>query len=322
MTEHMWSYRLDGPMHYEQFTTDRPNFDAVADGNVIIEFLAGGICGSDIARCLDGGTAAHPGPIGLSLHEIVGRVVASNSDLAVGERVVGWVGQSLGLKQYSETEAEALAPMHPDMDEVAAIPLQPLACVLHGLTRVPEDLSGWDCAVIGLGPVGLFYAHALRDRGAASVVGIDLVDRTSVSETFGLDTSEAVISRAWAKREENQNRFDLVVEVVGHQVGTLQDAITVAAPEGTIIYFGNPDDQFYPIDLGQMMNKHLTLQTGRTPQKKRRQAMVRAQEYALRYPDLFEQYITHVYTLDELQVAYEVASKPSPERLKVILDGR
>jgi len=258
----------------------------------------------------------------LSLHEIVGRVVASNSDLEVGDRVVGWVGQSVGLKQFSETEAEALAPMHPDMDDVAAIPLQPLACVLHGMTRVPDDLSGLHCAVIGLGPVGLFYGHALRDRGAASVVGIDLVDRTAVADTFGFDSTEAVISRAWSKRPENQNRFDLVIEVVGHQVGTLQDAINVAAPEGTIVYFGNPDDRFYPVDFGQMMDKHLILQTGRTPQHVRRAAMIRAQEYALRYPNLFERYITHVFGLDEIQTAYQLASKPSPDRLKVILDAR
>lgn len=322
MTEQMWSYRLDGPLHYERVETPRPDFSAVSEGNVILEFLAGGICGSDIARCLDGGTESHPGPVGLSLHEIVGRVVASNSDLDVGERVVGWVGGSVGLKQYSETEAEALAPMHPDMDDVSAIPLQPLACVLHGLTRLPDDLSGLNCAVIGLGPVGLFYAHALRDRGAASVVGIDLVDRTAIADSFGLDSTEAIISRAWSKREENQDRFDVVVEVVGHQVGTLQDAINVAAPEGTIIYFGNPDDKFYPIDFGQMMDKHLILQTGRTPQLVRRAAMIRAQEYALRYPELFESYITHVFGLEDIQTAYETAAKPSPDRLKVILDAR
>ena len=318
----MWTYRLDGPMRYARFETDRPDFGAVAAGNVVLEFLAGGICGSDIARCIDGGTESHPGPEGLSLHEIVGEVVASNSDLQVGERVVGWVGKSLGLKQFSETEAEALAPMHPDMDAVSAIPLQPLACVLHGLTRLPEDLTGMSVAVIGLGPVGLLYGHALRDRGAASVVGIDLVDRRDMAATFGFDSTEATISRSWAQIGDNRDHFDLVIEVVGHQVGTLQDAISVCAPEGTIVYFGNPDDRFYPIDFGQMMDKNLILQTGRTPQKRRREAMIRAQEYALRYPDLFDSYITHVFGLEAVQEAYEIAAKPSPDRLKVILDGR
>ena len=318
----MWSYRLDGPMHYELCEIARPRDSDIPEGSVMIEFLAGGICGSDIARCLDGGNAHTPGPAGLSLHEIVGMVVATNSDLRVGERVVGWVGKSLGLKQFIVTEAEALAPMHPDMDEVAAIPLQPLACVLHGLTRLPTDLSESNVAIIGLGPVGLLYAHALRDRGARKIVGIDLVDRSDVEQGFGLDSSEVTISRVWSNLQENRDQFDLVIEAVGHQVGTLQDAINVVAPEGTIVYFGTPDDRHYPIDFGQMMDKNAILQTGRTPQNRRREAMIRAQDYAVRYPGLFTEYITHVLPMGELQAAYELAASPAHNRLKVILDAR
>jgi L-iditol 2-dehydrogenase len=318
----MWSYQLVGPMQYAAVETPRPSAETLADGSVIVEFLTGGVCGSDIARYLDGGTESAPGPVGLSLHEIVGRVVASNSDLVVGDRVVGWVGKSLGLQQYIVTEAEALAPMDPTMDEVIAIPLQPLACVLHALTRLPDDLSDVHVAIIGLGPIGLLFAHPLRDRGAASITGIDLVDRTDAAATFGLDSVEATISRAWSQQAAQRDRYDLVIEAVGHQVGTLQDAISVVAPEGTIIYFGNPDDRHYPVDFGQMMDKHVVLQTGRTPQHVRRQAMVRAQRYHERYPDVFERYISHILPIGDVQRAYEIASKAAPDRLKVILDAR
>lgn len=318
----MWSYRLTGPMQFAVLDTARPQVAEIPEGSVVLEFLTGGVCGSDIARCLEGGALHTPGPIGSSLHEIVGRVVASKSDLAVGDRVVGWVGRSVGLKQFSITEADALAVMDPDMDEVLAIPLQPLACVLHALTRLPEDLTGADVAIIGLGPIGLFFAHTLRDRGAASITGVDLVDRTAVQDTFGLDETEAIVSRRWSQRDANRNRFDVVIEAVGHQVGTLQDAIAVVAPEGTIVYFGNPDDQYYPIDFGQMMDKHVVLQTGRTPQNVRRRAMIRAQEYFGRYPDMFDQYITHVLPIDAAPKAYELAASPDPGRLKIILDAR
>lgn len=317
----MWSYRLVAPMHYERVETPRPTVDDLSDGGVILEFLAGGICGSDIARWIDGGTALAPGPLGLSLHEIVGRVVESKSDLVVGELVVGWVGASVGLQQFIATAAEALAPMDADLDAVAAIPLQPLACVLHALTRMPDDLSGRHVAIIGLGPIGLLFAHALSDRNASSITGIDLVDRTSVAEAFHLDSVEATISRVWAQRDANRDRFDLVIEAVGHQVGTLQDAIDVVAPEGTVVYFGNPDDRHYPIDLGAMMDKHVILQAGRTPQHTRRAAMVRAQRYHERYDKMFEPYITHVLPIDDVQRAYEIASQRAPNRLKVILDA-
>jgi L-iditol 2-dehydrogenase len=318
----MWSYRLGGPMRYVSADSTPPPADNLPAGTVLLEFLAGGICGSDIARCLDGGCAASPGPVGLSLHEIVGRVVASNSELTVGERVAGWVGQSLGLQRFVVTEAEALAPIDSSMDDIEAVPLQPLACVLHALTRLPDDLTDAHVAIIGLGPIGLLFAHALHDRRAASITGIDLVDRSGVAETFGLDVTEAVTSRTWAQRDDNRHRYDIVIEAVGHQVGTLQDAIAVVAAGGTIVYFGNPDDRYYPVDFGQMMDKDVTLQTGRTPQGRRGRAIVRAQEYARRYPGLFARYVTHVVPITEVQRAYELAARPAPDRLKVVLDAR
>lgn len=318
----MWSYRLVGPLRFAAVDTPRPSPDTMADGDVIVEFLTGGVCGSDIARCLDGGTEATPGPVGLSLHEIVGRVVASRSDLVVGDRVVGWVGRSRGLQQYVVTEADALAPMNPAHDEVEAIPLQPLACVLHAMTRLPDDLRGCDVAIVGLGPIGLLFAHALRERGVASITGVDVVDRSAVANEFRLDVVCTEMSRSWAQRAENRDRFDLVVEAVGHQVGTLQDAIAAVGAEGTIVYFGNPDDPCYPIDFCTMMDKHVILHTGRTPQRCRRDAMIRAQEYYARNPTVFDHYISHVLPVGDLQKAYELAAIATAGRLKVVLDGR
>jgi L-iditol 2-dehydrogenase len=312
----MWAYRLDGPLTFSRH--DIPEPEDVPDGSVLLRFLAGGVCGSDIARCLDGGTAATPGQYGLSLHEIVGEVIATRSDLVVGQRVVGWVGRSLGLMERIVTEAEALAPAPDGLSDVEAAPLQPLACVLHAMTRLP-DLTGMRAAVIGLGPIGLLYGHALKDRGVAHVTGIDLVDRTDVAGDYGFDETEVTIGRSWART--NRNRFDLVVEAVGHQVGTMQDAIDVVAPGGTIIYFGNPDDRHYPIDFGQMMDKDVILHSGRTPQQVRRQAMLRSMAYADRYPGMLESYVTHVLPLERMQEAYELAARPAVGRVKVVLRG-
>jgi threonine dehydrogenase-like Zn-dependent dehydrogenase len=314
----MWAYRLDGPLTFSRHDIPEPRMDDVPDGSVVLRFRAGGVCGSDIARCLDGGSAARPGSYGLSLHEIVGDVVATRSDLPVGERVVGWVGRSLGLKELIVTEAEALAPVPPHMDDVEAAPHQPLACVLHAMTRL-GDLTGMKAAVIGLGPIGLLYGHALKDRGVAHVTGIDLVDRSALAADFGFDETETVIGRAWSSA--NKDRFDLVVEAVGHQVGTMQNAIDVVAPGGTIVYFGNPDDRHYPIDFGQMMDKDVILHAGRTPQKVRRQAMLRSMAYTERYPGMMKSYVTHVLPLERMQEAYELAARPAVGRVKVVLSG-
>jgi L-iditol 2-dehydrogenase len=316
----MWAYRLEGPMTFARHEIEIPSAASLADGQVLLRFLAGGICGSDIVRCKDGYGRGGPEPYGHSLHEIVGEVVASRSELDVGLRVVGWVVQSRGLCEYVVTAAEELLPIDGALDDVHAVALQPLACVLHAVSRLP-DLTGVRAAVIGLGPIGLLFAHALKDRGVAEVAGVDLVDRSEVAQVFGLDRATRHTSHTWSQGAHQRDGFDLVVEAIGHQVGTLDDAITVAAPGGTILYFGNPDDLYYPVRFGSLMDKNLTLRAGRTPSAERREALRHAVKYVERYPELLASYVTHVLPVAEAQAAFEMASRPAQGQLKIILDA-
>lgn len=317
----MWAYRLEGPLHFVRHEIDRPAPDDLARGDVLLRFLAGGVCGSDIVRCREGAGSDRPAPFGLSLHEIVGEVVASRSDLAVGERVVGWVSDSHGLCEYVATPAQQLTTVESTMDDVHAVALQPLACVLFALSRLP-GIEGARVAVIGLGPIGLLFCHVLKTWGADSVLGVDTVARTNPATRFGLDRVEWRASRPWSRTREASDAFDLVVEAVGHQVGTLDDAIEVAAPGGTVLYFGNPDELYYPVRFGTLMDKNLTLHAGRTPVDSRRDALRHAQEYVAKHPELPEMYVSHVVPVSDTQEAYSWASQPRSGQLKVVLDGR
>ena len=314
----MWAYRLEGPLHFVRHEIEPPSEQTLADGHVILRFLAGGVCGSDIVRCKDGMPTDGPQPFGRSLHEIVGEVVATRGDLEVGTRVVGWVADTSGLRELFPTDGRQLLPAPEAMSNTDAAPLQPLACVLWAMSRL-GDLTGKRAAVIGLGPIGLLFAHALKDAGATSVVGVDMVDRTSVGERFRLDDVTRSTSRTWAR--SHAAAFDVVVEAVGHQVGTMDDAVSVAAPEATVLYFGNPDDAYYPVPFGMMMDRNLTLRAGRTPPQDRRDALRRAFSYAQRYPDLLSDYVTDVVPVSEAQRAYDKASRPAPGQLKIVLDA-
>lgn len=311
-----WAYRLEGPLRFVREDVGPPR-DGLAGGQVLLRFLAGGICGSDIARCLEGAQGGGSGPLGWSLHEIVGEVVESRSDLAVGARVVGWVADTRGLREYIPTAGAMLLEAPAELDDVHAAPLQPLACVLHALSALP-DVRGARAAVLGLGPIGLLFAHALHDRGA-TVVGVDRVDRSDVAGHFGVDEVVHSSSRSWARAAAGGGEFDLVIEAVGHQVGTLDDALAVAAPEATIVYFGNPDDDYYPVRLATMMDRNLTLRAGRTPPPARRPALRLAAAYVARHPGLLDRYVTHVLPVAEAQAAYDLAGGPAPGRLKVVL---
>lgn len=313
----MWAYRLEGPLQFERHEIDPPSEASLPEGHVILRFLAGGVCGSDIARCKDVAPPEQQ-PFGRSLHEIVGEVVATRSDLAVGERVVGWVGDTAGLREFVPTDGLQLLPAPDGLDSIHAAPLQPLACVLWAMSRL-GDVAGKRVAVIGLGPIGLLFAHALHGGGAATVVGVDAVDRSDVAGSFGVDEVVRRTSRTWA--QSSPGAFDLVVEAAGHQVGTLDDAISVAAVDATILYFGNPDDDYYPVRFGTMMDRNLTLRAGRTPRSDRRAALRRAFAYVERYPALLDTYVTDVLPVSQAQAAFTKASKPAPGQLKIVLDA-
>ena len=166
------------------------------------------------------------------------------------------------------TKAASLAVYDPDLTPTRAVLAQPLACVLFAVERI-GDVRGRACAVLGLGPIGLLFAHVLAERGAARVVGVDPVDRRSVAGQFGLDHVVARTSREWAAALPEADRPDVVVEAVGHQVATFNDALHAARTQGSVFYFGVPDSPIYPIEMASVMRKNLTLRGGVTPDRRR-----------------------------------------------------
>ena len=314
----MWAHRLEGTSLYVRHEVDPPDPEQLADGDVVLRFRAGGVCGSDLARFRDGAETPGPQPFGRSLHEIVGDVVASKSDLAVGERVVGWVSTLCGLNEHVVTAARELAIAPPELDPVRAVSLQPLACVLGALRRV-TNLSGARVAVLGLGPIGLLFAHAAKHFGAEHVVGVDVVDRRDMAADYGVDELAQSTTRRWSEGVADGPGFDVVIEAIGHQVGTFGDAVFAAAVHGTVLYFGIPDDPVYPLRIDRLMDRNIVLRFGRTPRPERRDALHSAIDYVAQYPHLMERYVTHVLPVDEAQKGFEMACRPAPGQLKIVL---
>jgi threonine dehydrogenase-like Zn-dependent dehydrogenase len=104
---------------------------------------------------------------------------------------------------------------------------------------------------------------------------------------------------------------------VGHQVATLNHAIEAAAFGGTVFYFGVADDDSYPISMRTMLRNNLTLKSGVTLD--RRRVLDAADAYARAHPELLNNYLTHTFGVDEVQAAFELASRPTPERIKIAI---
>ncbi len=320
----MWSYRLVAPYTFERIDIPEKTPDCLGDRQVLVRFIAAGVCGSDLPG-FRGVKGRLPGDVGTSaaemdgfpIHEIVGEVVASrHRSHGVGDRVVGWASGFDGMMEYVVADGDGLAPFDPALTPQHAAALQPLACVLYALEQLPR-LNGLHIAVIGQGSIGLLFSYAAKASGARRVTGVDPIDRDAVAEKFGVDTVVRATSDRWVSHLNSRDRPDVVIEAVGHQVATLGHAIDAAAFGGTVFYFGVADDDSYPISMRTMLRNNLTLKSGVTLD--RRRMLCSANEFAREHPGLLPAYVTHTFGVDDVQSAFELACRPTPERIKIAI---
>lgn len=318
----MWGYRLIAPYTFERL--DLPEPGGLGDGQVLLHFLAAGICGSDLPGFrgtqgkLPGDTGCCAAEMdGFPIHEIVGEVLASAHPAhRPGDRVVGWASGFDGLMAQVIADGDGLACYDPALTPKHAIGLQPLACVLYAVEQL-GDLTGKRVAVIGQGSIGLLFSYVAKASGAAHVTGVDPVDRSALAAAFGVDTAVRSTSDRWVRHLDPAARPDVVIEAVGHQVATLGHAVEAAAFGGTVFYFGVPDDDCYPISMRIMLRNNLTLKSGVTLD--RRRVLQRADAFARVHPGLLPAYLTHTFGIDQAQAAFELASRPDPTRVKIAI---
>jgi threonine dehydrogenase-like Zn-dependent dehydrogenase len=322
----MWSYRLVAPYTFERTEIPEHSPESLSDGHVLLRFLAAGVCGSDLPGFrgtqgkLPRDTGASAAEMdGFPVHEIAGEVLASrHPDHRQGDRVVGWASGFDGLMGQVIADGNGLIAYDPSLTPGLAIGLQPLACVLYAIEQLP-DLAGRRVAVIGQGSIGLLFSYVAKAFGAVHVTGVDPVDRDGIGSTFGVDTVVRATSDRWVRHLAPEDKADIVIEAVGHQVATLGHAIEATAFGGTIFYFGVTDDDTYPISIRTMLRNNLTLKSGVTLE--RRRVLERADAFAREHPDLLPNYLTHTYEIDEVQSAFEVACRPTPGRVKIVIVG-
>ena len=320
----MWSYRIIAPYLVERTSIADKTPEQLADGQVLLQFLAAGVCGSDLPA-FRGAKGRLPGDDGRSaaekegfpIHEVAGEVIASrHPQHRAGDRVVGWASGFDGMMERVISDGNGLAPYDPALTPTQAIGLQPLACVLYACEQLP-DLAGRRVAIIGQGSIGLLFSYVAKAAGARRVTGVDPVDRESLAPTYGVDDAVRATSDRWVSQLAAADRADIVIEAVGHQVATLGHAIQAAAPGGTVFYFGVADDEAYPISMRLMLRNNLTLKSGVTLD--RRRVLELAGKFAAEHPELLGKYLTHTFGIDQAQAAFELACRPDPERVKIAI---
>ena len=316
----MWAHRLIAPGQLEAVEVDEPG--EPRPGRVVARFEAGGICGSDLPSFLgvrDLLVGASHGKPGYPLHELVGEVEASAADdLPVGARVVGWAEGHRGLAEKFVARADQVSALDDELPPIQATVIQPLCTVLYAVRRL-GDVRGARVAVIGQGSIGMLFSYVLKAAGAGHVTGVDPIDRRDAADAFGVDTMEWSTSSEWAASLGDDARPDIVVEAVGHQAATLEDAVEAVAHGGTVLAFGVPDETHYAFPFARFFRKDATLLASIT--QDRRRSLAAARDYLVEHREMLDAYVTDVFPVAEAQAAFELAVKPTAGRLKVVLEG-
>jgi L-iditol 2-dehydrogenase len=184
----------------------RPQLADLREPEASIEVLACGLCGSDVEKL---GHAAAGTVLG---HEVVVRTATGAREALIHHRPCGACARCLAghestCEQFAATTitpggfAERVEPTEgvavPDtLDDATATMVEPLACVLRGVERVPRGRV----LVVGNGFVGRLFSAVLAQRGD-DVYAVDAdprragrvpegpVDAAVVCANGGLDTA-------------------------------------------------------------------------------------------------------------------------------------
>jgi L-iditol 2-dehydrogenase len=235
-------------------------------GEMIVRMALCGVCGTDALKIY----GKYPKPQKLG-HEVVGVVHA------LGDGVRGFqVGQRVGLAHHapdysshvsrrgSETmdaqfkrsnidpggfaEFIRLPALHvantvvPIPDHVAdkrAVFMEPLACCLRALDRVPLR-EGDSALIVGVGAIGMLFAPLLRDRAVTTLAADVRAERIDIAKTWGAaggGVSGSDDLPALCKAHSGGRGVDCVILTVVNDA-TVKVALDCVRDGGTLMLFG------------------------------------------------------------------------------------
>lgn len=296
-------------------------------GQVIVKAETGCLCGSDIPFFSEA-QPSYPLPIGLSLHEIIGRVTATASPaFKTGDRVLAMPLGLMGCAEQLLLGDDRLVPIDEALSNEAAVVSQPMATVLSALSAVPT-VVGLNVAVVGQGPIGLLFNACLSGLGAARIIGIDVREaRVARSREFGATDAfvmrepggpgeQAAIERV--AQLTGGAMADLVVEAVGHEEQQFNFASALARNKGRLLFFGIPPDRLVDVALEPVVRKSLTIHTS-VPDDLR--PFVTIAQRAIKSGRIDPaRIVTHRYPFAQVQQAFETYRDRRDGALKVILE--
>lgn len=312
---------------------------------VLIKVNATGVCGTDIHIYRGEWKTSMPIILG---HEFSGVIVETGRDvknLKIGDPVVAEPNILCGscyfcrmsernyfcenlkatgvtingaFAEYVKTKAENVYKVTEgfNLDEAALI--EPLACCVRGIDQA-KVRTGDAVAIVGAGPIGLILLQLVKLAGASMVIQTDMEDaRLKLARDLGADHTINVAEEdpvESIKRLTGGYGVDVAIEAVGSPKAITQ-AMKATRRGGRLNIFGvSPEDAVWEVKPFELYEKELTITTSyRSPF-----TFQRAVKIALSGKVKLKPLISHIFRLEEIHRAFEVAEKRLEGAVKVLV---
>jgi len=312
--------QIVSPGKLEFVDTPLPDLDKIEGHPILVRLHSGVLCASDFPRFIGGAfNIDFPRPLGDSLHELIGEVVESRSDrFKPGDWTLAVPPDQRGLSDHFVADASMAVPLPLDYQPREQLILaQPLGTIIWAARKLP-NLLGLDVAIVGQGPIGLMFSHLLANLGARKVIALDKLDYRlegmKATHTINVDREDAV--GAVQEITDGQG-VDVAIEAVGHQIEPLHLAVDICKKHGTVLMFGVPDAEEYPLPVWKMFRQNLRFIASVHPEVQRDLplALDMITQGRLDVSPL----ITHRFPLDQAADAFRLAIDKVDNPIKVLL---
>ena len=317
----------------------------ISDNEVLIRVNASGICGTDIHIYRGEWKTNTPIILGHEFSGVIADVGRKVKGLNIGDPVVAEPNIPCGSCYYcrmsernyfcENLEATGVTvngafaeyvkivasnvyrlPKGYNLDEAALI--EPLACCVRGIDQA-KIKAGDTVAIIGAGPVGLILLQLALKSGASMVIQTDMEDsRLSLAKDLGADHTINVTKAdpvESIKELTGGYGVDVAIEAVGKPEAITQ-AMRATRRGGRLVIFGvSPEDAVWKVRPFELYDKELTIKTSyRSPYTFQRAVKIAASGRVRLKP-----LISHIFKLDDIHRAFEVAEKRLEGAVKVLV---
>ena len=312
---------------------------------VLIKVNATGVCGTDIHIYRGEWKTSMPIILG---HEFSGVIVETGRDvknLKIGDPVVAEPNILCGscyfcrmsernyfcenlkatgvtingaFAEYVKTKAENVYKVTEGLNLDEAALIEPLACCVRGIDQA-KVRTGDTVAIVGAGPIGLILLQLVKLAGASMVIQTDMEDaRLKLARDLGADHTINVAEEdpvEAIKRLTGGYGVDVAIEAVGSPKAITQ-AMKATRRGGRLNIFGvSPEDAVWEVKPFELYEKELTITTSyRSPF-----TFQRAVKIALSGKVKLKPLISHIFRLEEIHRAFEVAEKRLEGAVKVLV---